>query len=132
MTTNQNSGNSSVEQAIEISIRLGLIALLVIFCFNILSPFISLVLWAAVIAVAMSKPFGALQKKLGGSRKLAVTVFIVLGLGLILTPSVMFFESLIESTTSMGQGIADGTVQVEPPNDSVKDWPLIGERVHTA
>jgi predicted PurR-regulated permease PerM len=26
----------------------------------------------------------------------------------------------------------DGTVKIEPPNDSVRDWPLIGDRVHTA
>lgn len=132
MNTNNSSSNTPVEQAIEIAIRLGLIVFLVVVCLNILSPFISLVLWAGVIAVALSIPFQAMEKKLGGNRKLAVAVFIVGSLGIVLVPSIMFSESLFESATSLGRGITEGTLHIEPPSDSVADWPVIGERVHAA
>ncbi|MGK0440778.1 MAG: putative PurR-regulated permease PerM [Pseudohongiellaceae bacterium] len=130
MPIEQKSESQSVKQAFEIAIRLGLVVLLGIFCLNILSPFISLVLWAAVIAVAMSVPFASMQAKLGGSKKLAITAFLAIGLGITLVPAIMFSESMFESATSIGSGIVEGTFEIQPPNDSVKDWPVIGERVH--
>ncbi len=119
-----------VEQAIEISIRLGLLLLLAIWCLDILKPFISVILWAAVIAIAMHTPFLKLERILGGRRKLAVTVFIVGSLTVILVPSIMLSDSLYESATGLKTQITEGTLHIPPPADSVKEWPLVGEKVY--
>mgnify|MGYP005634100729 FL=1 len=126
MDTQQPSDPRPIQQVIEIAIRLGLTLLLLVICLNILSPFISLVLWAGVIAVAISKPFAVMQEKLGDSKKLAVTVFIAIGLSITLIPAIMFSGSLFQTVTHIGLGIADGTFVVQPPNESVRDWPVVG------
>ena len=60
-----------VKTAIEIAVNLTLIAIIVVWCFNIIKPFISIIIWAAVIAVSMWKPFLKLQSMMGGNKKLA-------------------------------------------------------------
>ena len=125
-------GQDPVEQAIEIAIRLGLLLLLAIWCLSILKPFVSVGLWGAVIAIAMGTPFLKLQEKLGGRKKLAVPIFILAALAVILVPSIMLSDSLYQSATNLGKGITEGTLHIPPPNDSVKEWPVVGEKVYTA
>ncbi len=122
----------SIKLAIEIAVNLGLIILILFWALMILKPFIALVIWGAVIAIASYTPFLKLQSTFKGSKKLAVTAFAVIGLSIVIVPTWMFAGSLIESTTSLGRNIADGSMHIPPPSDSVKEWPLVGEKVHAA
>ena len=55
-------------RAIEVTIRIGLVLLLVLWCYNIVRPFILLGLWAAILAVAVYPLFERLQSALAGRR----------------------------------------------------------------
>jgi len=125
----QESRNS-VKLAIEIAVNLGLIILILIWALMILKPFIALIIWGAVIAIASYTPFLKLQSAFKGSKKLAVIAFAVIGLSVVIVPTWIFSGSIIESSTSLGHHIAEGTVSIPPPSDNVKDWPLIGKKVH--
>ena len=76
-----------IRTAVEIAVSLTLIALLAAWCLKILSPFISVTIWGAVLAVALYKPFIKLRGAVGGSQKLALGLFVLIGLGSILIPS---------------------------------------------
>jgi predicted PurR-regulated permease PerM len=119
-----------VRVAIEIAVYLLLIFAIVAWCLQILMPFVSFLLWGTVIAVAVYKPFLSLREKLGGRNKLAVLVFVVLGLGTIILPTWMFAGSLIDSAQQLRGSLEAGQFDIAPPNESVKDWPLVGERVY--
>lgn len=130
----QSSGNSqatATTQAIEIAIRLGVIFLIMAWCLQILSPFIGLVVWGAIIAVAIYKPFLALVDKLGGRKKLAVTVIAVVSIAAILIPVISLSSSMIESATGIHDQIDSGIIHIAPPSESVREWPLIGEKTYT-
>ena len=43
---------SYMEMAIDIAIRIGVLALLIAWCFQILRPFITIVIWGAIIAIS--------------------------------------------------------------------------------
>ena len=75
---------TAVRTAVEIAVNLLLIFIILAWCLQILRPFISLIAWAGVIAIAMYAPFRKLQAMLGGSKKLAVTVFAVIGLAVVI------------------------------------------------
>ena len=122
----------SIKLAIEIAVNLGLIILILFWALMILKPFIALVIWGAVIAIASYTPFLKLQSTFKGSKKLAVMAFTVIGLSIVIVPTWMFAGSLIESTTSLGRNIADGSMHIPPPSDSVKEWPLVGEKIYAA
>jgi len=131
MNTPNNTNNSATTQAIEISIRLGVIFLIMAWCLQILTPFIGLVAWGAIIAVAIYKPFLKLVEKLGGRKKLAVTLIVIGSIAAILIPVISLSTSMIESSKTLGEQISAGTVHIAPPSDSVREWPMIGERTYT-
>ncbi len=126
------SEKSPVRQAIEIAINLGLIFIVLAWALLILRPFISLIIWAGIIAIAAYTPFLKLQSALGGRKKLAVTLVALIGLGIVIVPSWMFADSIINSATSLGKHIAEGTAQVPPPSEGVQDWPIVGNKIYTA
>jgi predicted PurR-regulated permease PerM len=121
---------SAVRTAVEIAVNLLLIFIILAWCLQILSPFISLIAWAGVIAIAMYKPFLKLQAMLGGRRKLAVTVFAILGLAVIIVPAWLFVGSIVESTTEARSALESGQFEIAPPGENVRNWPVIGEKVH--
>ena len=52
-------------------IRLGLLALLILWTFLIIRPFVPILAWSAVLAVAFIRLRGRLAKRLGGRRRTA-------------------------------------------------------------
>jgi predicted PurR-regulated permease PerM len=130
MNLSDQSKDTPTTQAIEIAIRLSLIFLILAWCLQILSPFISLVAWGAIIAVAIYKPFLKLVEKLGGRKKLAVTLIAVISIAAILIPVISLSSSLVESATTIGNEISTGAVNISPPSESVREWPLIGEKTY--
>lgn len=119
-----------VRQSIEIAVNLLLVFLLVAWCLQIIAPFINFVIWGAVIAISVHVPFCRLRDRIGA--KLAVAVFTIVGLGVVLVPAFLFAGSLLESVTSLYQGVQSRSFDVPPPNEQVQQWPVVGERLYTA
>lgn len=119
------------ENAIEAAVRLGLLLLLAAWCFKIIMPFIVPVVWGVIIAVAIFPLFLKLKSALGDKNKLAAIVYTLLALALLITPTVMISNSVIDSSAIITERYESGTLEIPPPNDRVKEWPLIGEKMHT-
>ena len=109
MNLPQNPNNSTA-QSIEIAIRLGLIFLILAWCLQILTPFISIVAWGAIIAVAIYTPYLKLVEKLGGRKKLAVTLVVVIGIAIILVPVISLSSSMVDGATKLGTQVSEGSV----------------------
>lgn len=129
MPTAENPQNPT-SQAIEISIRLSLIFLILALCFQILSPFISLVAWGAIIAVALYKPFLKLVEKLGDRRKLAATLIAMIGIAVILVPVISLSSSMMDGAARFGTHISKGSIHIPAPPEYVQKWPVIGEKTY--
>jgi predicted PurR-regulated permease PerM len=119
----------AVRVSIEIAISLLLIFILLALCLQILLPFLSFVLWGGIIAIATHGLFAKLQSALGGRRKLAVALYAILGLAVIIVPAVLFVGSIVDSAATISNSLETGDFDVAPPDERVKDWPLIGEQV---
>jgi predicted PurR-regulated permease PerM len=134
MNNSSPSSDDEVIQAraLEAAIRISLLALLVLWCFNIVKPFILPVLWGAIMAVAIYPLFVKAYALLGGREKLTATLITLIALAILITPTVMLSGSMIDSSKTLAADIEAGTLTVPPPSDTVKDWPLIGEKLHSA
>lgn len=132
MSLPELSKSSPTTQAVEIAIRLSLIFLILAWCLKILTPFISLVAWGAIIAVAIYSPYLKLAEKLGDRKKLAVTLIVLVTIAIILVPVASLSTSVFEGATKLGGEISTGQVHIPPPSESVKEWPLIGEKTYAA
>jgi len=114
--------------AVEAAIRIALVALLVVWCFMILEPFLIPVLWGMIVAIAVYPAYAWLQRTLGNRRKLAATLiaglivlFIVLG-GSLVTGSLVSGASGVKDVIQKG-------VEIPPVPESVSSWPLLGKPV---
>ncbi|MGD9134841.1 MAG: hypothetical protein PVF78_14395, partial [Desulfobacterales bacterium] len=112
--------------AIDIAIRIGVIALVLVMCFTILKPFISPVMWGIILAITLFPACRRLSGVLGDRIKLAsIIISAVMLLGIIL-PSIQMVGSLVGGTKSISERIQSGEIKVPPPPDNIDTWPLVG------
>ncbi len=120
-----------VRRALEAAIRIGVVALLVVWSVKIVAPFIALILWGVIIAVAVFPAYRALADRLGGRRKLTAALLTLLALALLLVPAWQFFGGTVDAVRSTAEQLDAGTLSFPQPPDKVATWPLIGDDVHS-
>jgi predicted PurR-regulated permease PerM len=117
---------AALRTAVEAAIRIGLIALLVLLCLQIIRPFLFAVIWGVIIAVATHPVFIWLQRRLGGRGGLAASLMTLFWLVLLIGPVSMLASALVDNDTTLGQALSDGRLKVSPPPATVVQWPLVG------
>ncbi len=120
-----------LRRALETSLRLGLILLLAIWCFQIARPFLNPIAWGVILAVASHPIYMALSRALRGRRALAAALMVVIALAVVIVPAALLTSNVVESAADLAEKVEAGTLQVPPPPAGVAEWPVIGERVHT-
>jgi len=115
---------------IDVFIRACLILALAILCYDIFSPFVSLMAWALILAVSLYPLHVMLARRLGGRDGLAAILIVLLGLVLIAAPTAVLAMALAESVQGFVERIADHSLQVPEPPASVAAWPVVGAKVH--
>lgn len=132
---NENSPDSSatpafISQAIEASIKIGLLFLLVNWCFDIVRPFIVPIVWGLIIAVASYPGFLKWRALLGNRNTLASFTITLFALSLLIIPTIILSTSLYDSAQLLANNLEKGNLDIPDPSLSVKEWPLIGEKVY--
>ncbi len=125
MATEATSKNY-IQRAVEVSIHIGLLTLLTIACLWILRPFILLVAWGIIIAIAVYPAYRKLQSLLGGRGTLAAVLGTLLFLAVLIVPVALLTETTIEGAQDLTAHLKDGSLAIPPPPAGVGTWPLIG------
>ena len=134
MTDSIESSNDKrfFANALEAFIRIGIVGLLAIWCFQIGRPFIHIILWGIIIAVAIHPTCRKLKSMLGGRGKLAATLITLFALVLIIVPAVILTGSLIDGAQELSTRLENGTLEVPPPPENMRSWPVIGDPLYQA
>ena len=114
---------------IDIAIRIGLLALIGYLSWKVIGPFLTVALWSAILAVALYPLFDWLVRQLG-NRRLAATLITLLCLTIVVGPLTWLGFVLIGDVGYLVRTLDAGLLSIPLPAESVKSWPLIGERVH--
>lgn len=112
--------------ALEAAIHIGLAILLAGGCLLILYPFLPLLSWGIIIAVAAYPAFKKLRALLGEHEGLAATFFCVLLLALLIVPMILLAGTLVDAAQKVAAHLQDGTFHIPPPPAQVETWPVIG------
>lgn len=123
----ESQGVFNMKQAIEISIRLLLIGTVLWYCFEIISPFFSSLLWGIILAVALFPVFNFLKQKTGLHDKPVSILLTSFTLLLLAIPFYFLMISLIEELKIVATGFADNQFMIPPPPVEISKWPLIGK-----
>jgi predicted PurR-regulated permease PerM len=113
-------------KALEAAIRIGLVALLVAWCWDIVHPFVTPVAWGVILAIAMYPAFHALANGLGGRGTLAATLVTLVALVVFVGPIGMLVTTLLNNLQTLAADLSAGALSVPPPPESVAGWPIIG------
>jgi predicted PurR-regulated permease PerM len=116
-----------LNRTVEATVRIGLIAILVLYCFQIVRPFLIPVVWGVIIAVAIHPNYLWLQRVVGERRTLAAVLFVVLALVLLVAPTFLLSDTLVTGVTGLARSLSEGRLAIPMPPESVAGWPLIGE-----
>lgn len=128
-TPRQDTHLKPANNYVDAAIRIAFIGLIIIWCFSIFKPFITIIAWSSIIAVTAYPFVKKMAGWFGGRMKLAVTVFVLVTLALVLLPGIGIMGSIVNSGKSLVEGLENATLKVPPPNVSVRDWPVMGEKV---
>lgn len=120
----------SGEQAIQIAIRLGLLALLIYWSFVLLKPFIPILAWSVVLAVALYPAYDWLSAHLGHRPRIAAGIMTVAMLAVFLGPAAWLGLGLVDGLRSISDQLTSGDLAIPSPPDGIRDWPLIGGTLH--
>lgn len=115
---------------IDLFIRVGLIGLLVVRCYQIFQPFMGLILWSVILAVALYPLHTWIASKMDGRNGRAATALVLVIVLSVFVPTMLLAFSFADSTTILVKQVQSGALQVPAPNQSVAGWPLVGDKLY--
>jgi predicted PurR-regulated permease PerM len=122
--------NKSDEAFVVLAIRLVCLGLVGYWAFILIKPFLTIVIWSTIIAVALYPIFEWLSARFVGHRALAATIITVCSLVVMLGPATWLGLSLADSVRTLSARLSDGTLAIPPPPERVKAWPVIGNNAY--
>ncbi|OKO85015.1 permease [Bradyrhizobium sp. NAS80.1] len=120
----------STDDVVQLVIRLGLLALLILWTFLIIKPFVPILTWSAVLAVAFYPVFNWLAKRLGGRPRTAATILTLVMLGIVIGPAAWLGLSAVEGIKDIASQISTGDLALQAAPEQIKGWPLIGPQLY--
>ena len=112
---------------VRLAIRLVLLAGIIYWSYILILPFIPIMVWSIILAVALYPVFELLDRLLGGRPVVSAILITILGLAIVIGPASWLAFGLIEGVRLISDQVGTGNVHVPTPNVAVKQWPLVGE-----
>jgi predicted PurR-regulated permease PerM len=113
-------------------IRVGLIIILAAACMQVIAPFMPLLLWALILAIALYPLHRAVAARLGGREGVGATIVVLLGLLLIGAPMVLLGTSFAERVHDTYERFEGDSLAIRKPDPTVAEWPVIGPKLYAA
>ncbi|MDF0497651.1 AI-2E family transporter [Bradyrhizobium yuanmingense] len=120
----------SAEDIVQLVIRLGLLGLLIFWTFVVLRPFVPILSWSAVLAVAFHPVFAWLAQRLGGRPRTASAVLTLIMLGIVIGPAAWLGLSAVEGIRDLAGQIGSGDLALQAAPEQIRSWPLIGPQLY--
>lgn len=118
-----------VARFLDMFIRFGLILALASFCYTVFSPFLNMMLWAVILAVTLNPLHQYFATRLGGKQGWSSTLIVLLGIVLIVVPTVLMISSLGESVSVMIDKLSGRAFVIPPPSAHIATIPIVGEKI---
>ncbi|MCU0074635.1 AI-2E family transporter [Pseudomonas koreensis] len=114
---------------LDVLIRAGVIAVLMIFCFRIFSPFLDLMLWSLILGITLYPVQVRVKNLLGNRDGLAATLIVLVVIGILMLPAYLLGASIADSLAKVMDVVKSGNFSIPAPPDSIANWPLVGKPV---
>jgi predicted PurR-regulated permease PerM len=116
----------SGEDVIRLAVRIGLLGFLIYWSFVLVRPFIPILVWGAVLTVALYPFYTWLSRHLGDRPRTASILITLVNLSIVIGPVAWLGIGLTESLRDISEQLGAGTLSIPLPPPGIKTWPLIG------
>jgi predicted PurR-regulated permease PerM len=120
----------ALSRLLDVLIRAGLIGLLAVLCYVVFAPFLTLMVWAIILAVTLYPLHRSVARRIGGKEGLAATIVVLGGFLLIVTPSALLMNSFGSSIYDFVSAVQQNTLEIPAPREGIKEWPIVGSRIY--
>jgi predicted PurR-regulated permease PerM len=120
----------SGEDVTHLAVRLGLLAFLAYWSFILVRPFVPILAWGVVLAVALYPAFDWLSRHLGCRPRLAATIVTAVCLAIIIGPVAWLGVGLIDGLVEISEHVGNGRLVVPSPPAGIGDWPIVGQSLY--
>jgi predicted PurR-regulated permease PerM len=110
----------------ERSLRVAALALLIYVSYILIEPFVTVIVWSTVLAVALHPLYERVSRWLRGRRRLAAVVVTLISLVVVLGPATWLVLDLIGSIRAISQHLGLATLSIPAPPASIETWPIVG------
>lgn len=118
-----DTDKSGFQQLVNTLIRLSALLLIIWWCLKILSPFLIVLIWGGIIAVALEPLHTGLAKIIKGKSILASVLITLCILSMIILPSWLIIDSLLEGIHYLKASYERGEPLIPPPGEATQAWP---------
>lgn len=119
-------GKDYIKRAIELCVHIGLLLLLAAACLQILLPFLPIITWGVIIAVAIYPAFRKLRGFVGDRGGVAAALITIALLSVVIVPAALFGRSLVHTVQDLTAKFKSGTPIIPPPPVGIRSWPIVG------
>jgi predicted PurR-regulated permease PerM len=115
---------------VALTIRLGILGLLLYWSFFLIRPFITIAIWSVVLTVALYPVYDWIVDRIGGRRRLAAALLTLLNLLIVIGPAMWLALGLIDSLHTLSDRLDPSILELPPPPATIRSWPLVGEPIY--
>ncbi len=115
---------------LDVAIRGALILALAVLCYQVFSPFLSLMAWSIILAVTMYPLHQWLARVVGHKQWLASTILVLIAFLLIIIPTALLLNSFADSVRNFIGAVQNNTLAIPAPSEKVAQWPIVGKGVY--
>ncbi len=119
------------QEIVDVALQLLALALLLIFCYKVLSPFVNPVVWGVILAVALHPIYQRVKVAFKGKGTFAAILVTFLMLCLLVLPAAWLTVTTADEIKDVATAYKAGQITIPAPPEKVKGWPLIGHKAYT-
>ncbi|MGG7034250.1 MAG: AI-2E family transporter [Flavobacterium sp.] len=121
--------NIRFTKVIDFILRLGILSLLLLWCVDMLKPFLLILIWASVITIAIYPLHISLTKLFRGRKMISIIFLTSILLSIILVPSSLIAYSLYDGINYIREIYSSGQPLIPPPGGNTASWPVFAKPI---
>lgn len=126
-----NNSKGSTQLVVDVLLRVLILFAMLTICVLIIKPFYLIFLWATIFSIGMFPIVNTATHKFKLNLKVVSISLVLLLLLILVIPAFLFADSLIEELKYLATLFKSTNFQLPPPDESVKQIPVIGNFLHT-
>ena len=123
---NSLNDKDSIRKTAETAIRIVLLFLLLYWCYTLIKPFMDILLWATIFAVALYPMFDWLNLRLGGRKTISAVIIVAVMLFILALPGFLFAKSLFEGVAFIKEKYEAAENIIPEASEKISELPVVG------